>query len=106
MRSNSSVSAARASIAVVSDLRRGDFARAVHGFRAVPQHSRSPALYEALIVACAHVPDAEAGAAVMRAMPEPTLAAYAHVATAHCRELNHAAAVTLLEELPFSGRAS
>jgi hypothetical protein len=104
MRGKPSTAAVRAaSAAVLRDLRRGDLARAVYGFRAVPHSGRTPALHEAMILACAHVPDAPAATAVLRSMPEPTLAAYAHVATAHCREHNHAAAVALLEELPAAG---
>lgn len=92
-------------VEVVRHLRCGNFLPATAAFLKVPRDVQSsfPALHEALVLACAHVPDAHAAAAVLRDMPHPTLAAYAHVATAYCRERNPAAAVDLLEALPQSG---
>jgi Pentatricopeptide repeat domain/PPR repeat len=85
---------------VVRKLRTGDFAGAIHLFSRLPTSSRTSALHEALILACAHIPDAPAAHAVLKAMPQPSLAAYSHVISAHCRERNPAAAIDLLEAMP------
>jgi pentatricopeptide repeat protein len=85
---------------VVRKLRTGDFAGAIHLFSRLPPASRTSAVHEALILACAHIPDAPAAHAVLKAMPQPSLAAYSHVVSAHCREHNPAAAIDLLEEMP------
>jgi hypothetical protein len=92
-------------VAVVRHLRRGDIPRAAAAFRRVPPADQRacPALHEALVLACAHVPDAHAAAAVLAAAPNPTLAAFSHCATAHLRERNPDAAVALLEGLAASG---
>jgi hypothetical protein len=80
----------------------GDFDNAVQLFARLPISARTSALHEAVILACAHVPDASAAAVVLKGMPRPTMAAYSHVVTAHCREHDPAAAISLLEAMPKS----
>lgn len=90
---------------VVQHLQRGDFPRAIAAFcRVSDEDARScPALHEALVLACAQVPDAHAASTVLAAAPSPTLASFSHCATAHIRERNIGAAVDVLERLQDSG---
>lgn len=86
---------------VVRNLRRGDFPGGVCAFKLVSpaEQAACPALHEALVLACAHVPDAHAASAVLSAAPSPTLAAFSHCATAYIREQNPDAAVSVLEQM-------
>lgn len=88
---------------IVCDLRRGDFARGILRFCKRPRASRSNALHETVILACAQVPDAAAAEAVLRAMPRPTPSAVRHVISALCRERNVPAAVDVLAMMPQWG---
>lgn len=85
---------------IIRLLRSGDYDRGVQLFCRLPSSSRSNALHEAMILACAQVPDAHAAQAVLNAMPEPTLSAVSHVISAQCREHNIPAAIKVLNQLP------
>lgn len=87
-------------VAVVRHLRQGNFEDGIQAFCKLPKTSRNIAVTEAVILACTHVPDAGAAAAVLRSMPQPSIAAVSHVVTAYCREQNFEAAVQLCEQVP------